>query len=561
MSDLTLLGKFSSVGHAIMSLNPKITEIDASKKKRQYPLERIKNAYFYFRKTNKGSGLVELAVLLEDEETGWLPEILNVIDSRAYYKLNKLINDMGLDKFVDGSLIKRLNFFRNKRDDCAHELVVEKALIESAFLDFLIFAQWYYQKYHKTELFDKNLYSTPIPIGNMLCDRFKVIDILSHGDEHSQTYQVEDILGPKGNYFFTAKRVLISSPNYDEILKNEKESRPLFNDNPYIGRFYSSHNEVPVGEVLLLEYIDAWTLEKWLSDEHKNRISSDVLYELVYVIGGVLRALRAIHDQKYVHGYVTPQSILVTRKTKDARLVSFDRCTLSTTPFSKREKEYRSHEKYNPKYIDEVGRSPILDTFAVGQILKEILDSDPYIIAAKVPVSLLEMVNKATSQSNKKRYQSAKEMYDDWTKAHNDIRYERLAKNPRKNVALISCSNRKLDGTHPARELYSASDNFVSALKFAENPRNKFDQLYILSGRHGLVEPDQILQKYDFDLKELSGEEKAAWATHITSILRTKIDSNNTTVTIFADKTYSACLLTAFANKIKATRNPDFFQL
>lgn len=140
--------------------------------------------------------------------------------------------------------------------------------------------------------------------------------------------------------------------------------------------------------------------------------------------------------------------------------------------------------------------------------MKEILDTCT--IAAKIPPSLIEMISKATSQSNKKRYKSAKEMYVDWTIAHNDIRYERLAKNPRKNVALISCSNRKLDGSHPARELYSASDNFVSALKFVENPRNKFDQIYILSGRHGLVEPDQILQKYDFDLKELSDEEKAA---------------------------------------------------
>lgn len=559
MSDLTELGSFSSVGHAIMSLNPKITEIDAATKKRQYPLDRIKNAYYYFRKTGKGSGLVELAILLEDEETGWLPEILGIRNAREGSTLNILINKKNLDKYVDPDLVKQLDFFRKIRGDCAHKHSVNYSLIESAFLDFLIFAQWYYQKYHKTELFDKALYNTPIPIGNMLCDRFKIIAPLGHLDEHSQTYQVEDTQGPKGNYFFTAKRVLISSPYYDEILKNEKESRPLFNDSPYIGRFYSSHNEVPVGEVLLLEYIDAWTLEKWLEKEHKKRITSDVLYELVYIIGGVLRALRSIHDKKYVHGYVTPQSILVTRNTKDARLVSFDRCTITATPFSKKEKLYRSLDPYSPKYLDEVGRSAILDTYAVGQILKEILEQNT--INAKVPASLIEMINKATNKSNNKRYQSAQEMYADWTIAHNDIRYERLVKNPRKNIALISCSNRKIDGIHPARELYSASDNFVSALKFAENPRNRFDQIYILSGRHGLVEPDQILQKYDFDLKELSDEEQMAWATHITSVLKTKISSTNTAVTLFADKTYSTCLLKVFAKKINAIRNPDFFQL
>ena len=561
MNDLAQLGngRFSSLGHAIMSLNPKISDLDSAKENKHYLLNRVKNAYYYFQKTSNGSGLVELAILLEDEKIGWLPEILIIRNARANYSLNVLINQMDLEKYVNQDLIKRLNFFRNIRGDCAHKPTIDKCLIVEDFLDFLIFSQWYYRTYHQLELFDTNSYSAPIPNGNMLCDRFTVIAPLGHHDEHSQTYQVEDTLGPKGNYFFTAKRVLISSPNYDEILKNEKESRPLFNDSPYIGRFYSSHNEVPVGEVLLLEYIDAWTLEKWLSAEHNNQISSDVLYELVYVMGGVLRALRSIHEKKYVHGYVTPQSILVTRKTKDARLVSFDRCALSTTPFSKREKEYRSNDPYSPKYLDEVGRSTILDTFAVGQILKEILEHST--VNAKVPASLIEMINKATNKSNNKRYQSAKEMYADWTVAHNDIRYERLAKNRRKNIALISCSNRKLDGVHPARELYSASDNFVSALKFAENPRNKFDQIYILSGRHGLVEPDQLLQKYDFDLKELSDEERMAWATHIASVLRTKISSTNTAVTIFADNTYSSCLLKAFAKKINATRNPDFFQL
>ena len=560
MNNLTLLGngQFPALGHAIMSLNPEITKLDVKSKMRQYPIERIKNAYYYYKKTGKGSGLVELAILLEDEETGWLPKILNKNDSNAFYKLNKLINDMDLDKFVAPDLIKLLNFFRNKRDDCAHERNVNKSLIEEAFLDFLIFSQWYYQKYHQVELFDTASYSAVIPNGKFLCDRFKIIDLLGHED-HTQTYQVSDNFGPK-EYFFTAKRVLISAPNYDEIMKNEKESHPLFNDNPDVGRFFSSHDEMPFGEVLILEYTDAWTLEQWVADVHKSQISSDVLYELVYIIGGILRALRAIHDRKYVHGYVTPKSILITRITKDARLISFDRCSPITKTFSKWEKMYRSIDQYSPQRLDEIGKSPVLDTFAIGQILKEILDNSS--ITATIPPSLLKMINKATSDSNRKRYQSAQEMYEDWTVAHNDIRYERLATNPYKNIALISCSNRKLEGFHPARELYSASDNFVKALKFTEDPRNKFDQIFILSGRHGLVELDQKLQKYDFDLKELSDEEKMAWATHITSILRTKISSSNTKITLFADRTYSVCVIDALSkNQIQATRNPDFFQL
>ena len=552
--------QFTSLGHAVLSLNPKINEFDSQNNKRNDLLGRIHNAFFYFQKTDRGSGLVELAVLLEDLRTGWLPAILT--KDRLPQKnvtLDILMNDCGLVEIIGSDLHQHLNHFRKIRGHCAHWKFVDQKEIETAFWEFLLFAKWYYEEYCSVDkLFDENSHVKRIPDKGKIANRFEVVRLIGR-DDFSQTYQVVASSGPK-DYFFTAKRVLFSAKNYKEIIDNESCSRPLFNDNPNVGRFFSIHDDFPVGEILLFEYIDGWTLKQWIEEEHNGVITSDVLYELVYVIGGVIRALQAIHDKKYVHGFISPRSILVTRESKDARVVSFDRCTPEASTFSQMELVQRAidNPSYSPRNIQDIGKKPVLDTFALGKTLKLILESAK--IDAKIPASLHQMIEKATAM----RYPTAKEMYVDWIDAHGDVRYKRLVTSPHTRVALISCSNRKNAGRHQARNLYSASDNFVKALKFAEDPRNTFDQIYIVSGRHGLVELNQVLERYDFDIKELSDVERSAWATHIISVLKTKINLKYADVTIFADRIYSECLLKAFtanSDNFHAMRNPDFYPL
>ena len=552
--------QFTSLGHAILSLNPKIREFDSQNNKKSDLIGRIHNAFFYFQKTDRGSGLVELAVLLEDLNTGWLPEILPKDRLPANdVTLDKLINYCGLIEIIGKDLHQHLDHFRKIRGRCAHWKFVDQKEIETAFWEFLFFAKWYYEEYYSLDkFFDESSHVEPIPDKGTIAKRFEVIQLIGC-DDFSQTYQIGPSHAPK-DYFFTAKRVLLSAPNYKEIINNESCSRPLFNDNPNVGRFYSIHDDFPVGEILLFEYIDGWTLKQWIEEEHKGAITSDVLYELVYVIGGVIRALQAIHNKKYVHGFISPRSILVTRETKDARVVSFDRCTPEANTFSQMELVQRAldNPSYSPRNVREIGKKPVLDTFAVGKTLKLIFESSK--MDATIPESLHMMVDKAIGM----QYPTAKEMYVDWIDAHRAVRYKRLVTGPHTRVALISCSNRKNAGRHLARDLYSASDHFVKALKFAEDPHNNFDQIYIVSGRHGLVELNQILDCYDFNLAELSDKEQTAWATHIISVLNTKIDLKNAEVTVFADKNYSDCLLNAFANTsdhFYAMRNPDFYPL
>lgn len=67
-------------------------------------------------------------------------------------------------------------------------------------------------------------------------------------------------------------------------------------------------------------------------------------------------------------------------------------------------------------------------------------------------------------------------------------------------ATLIQCTNSKRDETTVARCLYDESDYFVKMRNWAEA---KDEPWFILSAKHGLVEPDEHLEPYDeFGLSE-----------------------------------------------------------
>lgn len=74
---------------------------------------------------------------------------------------------------------------------------------------------------------------------------------------------------------------------------------------------------------------------------------------------------------------------------------------------------------------------------------------------------------------------------------------------PSKNnqiLVILSCTKKKLDHPAPATELYQG-DMFKKAQIWIS--RNKFDEL-IISAKYGLVEPNEILEPYDKQLKTKS---------------------------------------------------------
>jgi len=62
------------------------------------------------------------------------------------------------------------------------------------------------------------------------------------------------------------------------------------------------------------------------------------------------------------------------------------------------------------------------------------------------------------------------------------------------DVTLITCTNAKRDEPAPARELYDPSGYFRDMRAYAEARGHPW---YILSAKHGLVDPDKTLAPYD----------------------------------------------------------------
>lgn len=80
-----------------------------------------------------------------------------------------------------------------------------------------------------------------------------------------------------------------------------------------------------------------------------------------------------------------------------------------------------------------------------------------------------------------------------------------------KRVILVGCGARKLDRAAEARDLYTGP-LFVKARRYAEAQGCPW---FVLSAKHGLVEPGRVLHPYDLALSDLTDEQRAVWAAGV----------------------------------------------
>ena len=87
---------------------------------------------------------------------------------------------------------------------------------------------------------------------------------------------------------------------------------------------------------------------------------------------------------------------------------------------------------------------------------------------------------------------------------------------PVKTLALVSCVKEKLE--HPARaiEIYQGFF-FRSSLRYAA--QFSPDAIYILSGKYGLLAPDDLVEPYDCHLGEQSPAYRAGWSQRVLASL------------------------------------------
>ncbi len=83
-------------------------------------------------------------------------------------------------------------------------------------------------------------------------------------------------------------------------------------------------------------------------------------------------------------------------------------------------------------------------------------------------------------------------------------------------IALVACGKGKRDHPAPARDLYSGA-LFRKASAYCEAT---YDRWYILSAKHGLVDPETVVAPYDLSLSHLDRAERGAWAERVAEDLR-----------------------------------------
>lgn len=84
-----------------------------------------------------------------------------------------------------------------------------------------------------------------------------------------------------------------------------------------------------------------------------------------------------------------------------------------------------------------------------------------------------------------------------------------------RTIVLVACSGQKLEGQHPAGLLYQSS-LFKKARAWA---LTHGDAWLILSAKHGVVEPDSLLDAYNVSLTTASKAYRQEWQARVAAQL------------------------------------------
>jgi hypothetical protein len=106
-------------------------------------------------------------------------------------------------------------------------------------------------------------------------------------------------------------------------------------------------------------------------------------------------------------------------------------------------------------------------------------------------------------------------------------------------VGLVACASQKLDRPAPARALY-VSQLFRKASAYAEAT---CDRWYVLSAKHGLIRPDEVIEPYDMRLGASGGPPVHVWADRVREQLAVELaDVPSVTLVALAGAQYQTVL-------------------
>lgn len=107
-------------------------------------------------------------------------------------------------------------------------------------------------------------------------------------------------------------------------------------------------------------------------------------------------------------------------------------------------------------------------------------------------------------------------------------------------IVLVSCASKKLGVRARAEDLY-VSDLFQKSLAYARSLRPA--AIFILSAKHGLVQPDEQIDPYNETLNTMRPPEIMAWSERVLDQLRKRADVEQDHFVFLAGDKYRRYLL------------------
>ena len=106
-------------------------------------------------------------------------------------------------------------------------------------------------------------------------------------------------------------------------------------------------------------------------------------------------------------------------------------------------------------------------------------------------------------------------------------------------ITLVACVSKKLDHPAPAKDLY-ISPWFVKARRYAELTS---DHWFILSAKHHLIRPDQVIEPYEKTLLKMPKPARIDWGRQVAGAIVRETSSETDNLIILAGRYYLDALL------------------
>lgn len=95
-----------------------------------------------------------------------------------------------------------------------------------------------------------------------------------------------------------------------------------------------------------------------------------------------------------------------------------------------------------------------------------------------------------------------------------------------RRIGLVGCVKSKRDRPSPARDLYTSPLFRGRRVRVEQS----CDRWFVLSAKHGLVDPDTVLEPYDHTLKGAGRAERKRWSAAVLKALKLELGSFSFTV-------------------------------